>query len=327
MLRKRLLRAFGRRYARYVARREGPALRLLESFFRADFRACTLEEGASTLASRFLGFGQRIDAEGFSEALRRGHYRSLRGRDRPVLRSYEFRGFYVTHDIRNKSQWNAFAIGVHQPGVTHWLRMFAKPNTCALDIGANAGVLTLELADAVGSTGMVHAFEPNPDAYRLLENAIERNDLGHFVCVHPFALGQEDSRTNLAVPVWNNGAASLRSARAGERAVEVEVRSFDAWWQATGAPRIDVVKLDVEGFEATVLQALSGMLERDRPGLVMEVSPSRYDAAEMLASLQRLGYRLMRITSEPPYMAELPVTVSHQVDIVCFPVEEAECIS
>lgn len=260
----------------------------------------------------------RVDPAGFTDALRRGHYRELRRQREPVWREYEFRGFRVTHDIRHKSQWNAFARDVHQPGVTHWLRKLCPEGGHALDIGANAGVLTLELARKVGVAGTVHAFEPNPEAYGLLAWAIEDNRIDSYVHVHAFALGPEDQTLTLAVPAANNGAASLRAVEAGERALEVAVRSFDAWWQAEGEPRVDVVKLDVEGFEARVVEALTGMLERDRPALVMELSPSRYDGQALLDCLDGLGYRVMRIVSVPPYAEPLPATLAEQMDIVCF---------
>lgn len=314
-----LVRTFARRYARRAVVQGGEALGEVESLVRAQAPDEPPSPAAITRAPALLRWGCRLDTAGFVDALRRGHYTALRKAGEPAWRDYRFRGFRVVHDIRHKCQWNAFVLGVHQPGVTHWLRELATPGACVLDIGANVGVLTLELADAVGDDGQVHAFEPNPEVQSLLRRAIDENELGSRVQVHPFALGVSDATMTLAIPPVNNGAASLRQPLEGEPSINAEVRSFEQWWQAEGRPRVDCVKLDVEGFEATLIEALAPMLRAEMPGLIMELSPDQYDAAALVEQLAALGYRVLRISDRPPYGGPLPEDLSRQMDIVCLP--------
>lgn len=314
-----LIRTVARRYARRAVTRGGEALAEVESLVRVVATDEPPPPAAITRAPGLLRLGYRLDTAGFVDALRRGHYTALRKSAEPAWRTYRFRGFQVVHDIRHKCQWNAFVLGVHQPGVTHWLRELATPGACALDIGANVGVLTLELADVVGGRGRVHAFEPNPEVHSLLCRAVDENELGSVVHVHAFALGISDATMTLAIPRANNGAASLRQPLEGEQSVDAEVRSFEQWWQAKGRPRVDCVKLDVEGFEATLIEALSPMLRENRPGLVMELSPDRYDAEALVEQLAAMGYYVRQIVERPPYAVPLPEDLSRQMDIVCIP--------
>ena len=317
-----LVRTIARRYARRAVAKGGKTLDVVESMVRADATDLPSSSEVTDSIRRapfLLRLGHRLAPTELLDALRRGHYTALRKAEAPVWRSYRFRGHRVTHDIRHKCPWNAFVLGVHQPGVTHWLRELSAPGACVLDIGANVGVLTLELAEAVGPDGCVHAFEPNPEVLPQLRQSVDDNDLDHVVCVHAFALGTSDATMTLAIPEVNNGAASLRQPREGERNLSVEVRSFGDWWETQGCPRVDCVKLDVEGYEETLIEALSPMLRECRPGLVMELSPDRYDAAALVERLVAAGYRVMRVVEHPPFAVPLPEDLSRQMDIVCLP--------
>ncbi|WP_290648838.1 FkbM family methyltransferase [Aquisalimonas sp.] len=315
------LRSWARHYAARLTRRQDASLALLESLIR--------QEGEHTLVApplpqrwyeRWLfRMATRLEADGLLAALRRGHYRALRGAEHPAWRSYQYRGFHVKHDIRQKSQWDAYIHGRTQAGVAYWLERSASPGATVLDIGANAGVVSLDLARAVGQHGTVHAFEPNPQAYQLLRQAVSANGLEGCVEVHTFALGDEDATTTLSVPASNDGAASLREPGAGERSVTVQVRRFSGWWEARRHPRIDVIKLDVEGFEARVINGLEPVLMRDRPVVVMELNPGAYDAAALLEGLRAKGYDSFRIMAAPPYFSHLLGPVTTQTDVVCLP--------
>jgi FkbM family methyltransferase len=253
----------------------------------------------------------------FIKSLRRGNYRALRKFSGPVLRNYSYKGFKVTHDIRNKSQWNAYILGEHQPGVAHWLATFASPDATSLDIGANVGVFALELLVSSRPHGIVHAFEPNPEAVALLEKTIADNSLQENLKVHGFALGEEERLAELKIPDKNNGAASMRPVESANHVVQVQVRQFLNWWKEWGCPKIDVIKIDVEGLEYEVVDTLKPVLDRDKPGIVMELSPRKYDASSLVEKIIGMGYEVFQVTEDPPYWKNLPEIYEEQLDIVC----------
>lgn len=307
-----------RKYAQEVAQGDGAELEMLERAIRSPG-----EEGlpaglfcSHPLLRVFARLARWMDPDGLLTALQRGHYRAVSRAPQPVLRRYTYRGFAVVHDIRNKSQWNAYIKAIHQPGITHWIRYYLPPGGMAMDIGANAGVLSLEMVAQNGPDGQVYAFEPNPEAYRLLEQAIAKNGLEERLRLNPQALGTRTEDVTLSIPDVNNGAASVREPQPGEDSITIPVVGFNAWWAEQGRPAIDFVKIDVEGFEREVVAAMQPLLARDRPSLVLEVDPAAYDAGALLDCLKGHDYRLFEIIHQPPYCVALEGTPGKQTDLL-----------
>ncbi len=157
-----------------------------------------------------------------------------------------------------------FAHVTYEPGATGTVLSSLGEGAIFVDIGANSGYFTVLAALRVGTRGRVFAFEPNPAVRRQLERHVELNRIADRVTVSDLALGGEDTDdVRLFVSCWpeNDGIASLTPApetlaRGGLRAdasIPVRVRRFDTWMQSARPPRIDLMKIDVEGAEAQVL--------------------------------------------------------------------------
>lgn len=263
-----------------------------------------------------------VDPSGSHQLLLRTHRKATKGARDPIWRTFEYKGLTVRFDIRNTAQWNAYMTGRHQPGVSHWLRHYARPGTTALDIGSNAGIFALEMAISMGASGCVHAFEPNPDVHAVLREAVQRNHLEAVIRTHSLALGDTDAMSSLYVPLRNNGAASLSRAHDDEEhcIVETRVERFETWWERQGQPAIDLIKIDVEGHERSVLRGLSRYIRSNRPVIVMEITPGNDDGSAVLAQLREAGYRVRRILADPPYVDELPPQLTSQADVLCEPI-------
>lgn len=141
----------------------------------------------------------------------------------------------------------------------------------AVDVGANVGNHTLWLAAVCGL--QVEAFEPVwPN--RLAAN-IALNGLDGRVAVHPVALGDRDT--------------SAVHVRAGRLIVDacgdIPVRTLDSY----GLDDVSVVKVDVEGWEQSVLSGARETLGRCRPVVYAEEHGAQRESVAQV--LQPLGYR------------------------------------
>src|SRR5215469_16915595 len=163
------------------------------------------------------------------------------------------------------------------------LRDLVKPGNVCFDIGAAAGLYTLELSKLAGPEGQVHSFEPVPFAHPMLTRLLGGRSSAN-VCHHPVALGVEPGQSVMSVPVGRHGPVTGRSfleagaAGQGSNAefqgqigVDVEVQTLDGVCAAAEISRLDFVKIDVEGGELQVLKGGEASIERFSPALLVEI--------------------------------------------------------
>jgi FkbM family methyltransferase len=181
------------------------------------------------------------------------------------------------------------------------IRAALRPGETVVDGGAHVGMVSLLAAHAVGPTGRVLAFEPNPEIYKRLRWHVEENKLAQ-VTTFPFALSNEAGSAVLQVPTTGNtGAATLgqlvpRQQGPNVRQFAIETRVGDELFPSLALPDAPMfIKLDVEGHELHLLQGLASVLERRKPSIVLECNvemlPQNGASADALFRfLEGLGY-------------------------------------
>ena len=187
----------------------------------------------------------------------------------------------------------------YEPEVSTALKARLGPGDCFIDIGASIGYFTLLAARAVGANGKVVACEPGPQNQSMLLLNIATNGLAH-VEVWPFALS--DRKEILAYSrLASNGAvapsAGLQSLATGDLVQAIPMDELLA-----GYPRVDVIKIDVEGAEGRVLRGAERVIRRFQPTIFFEFTPSALKEVsgmtgdELLAFLEDLGYSFTVLT-------------------------------
>ena len=162
-----------------------------------------------------------------------------------------------------------------------------RPGDWVLDVGANVGDWTLPMALRVGRQGKVLAFEPIPYLAETIAKTarINRHD---WVEVLQLALASVNGTAEFSVERGNSGGSRLGRLGGDFSQITVETARLDS--VLSGRPdveRIDFVKIDVEGFEAEVLQGARETLARFRPSLLIESgneSPDRRKSIHDLLS-------------------------------------------
>lgn len=159
-----------------------------------------------------------------------------------------------------------------------------------VDAGANIGAHTMAFGAAVGSSGTVHAVEPQRALYYMLCGSLA---LGNGMHVHArhCALGRESGVVRVPVAMDygapnNFGGLELRGIAAEIPCELVPCVPLDSWM----LERLDFLKIDVEGMELDVLHGAIGTISRCRP--VMSVEADREQNVPATLALLRLnGYR------------------------------------
>jgi len=167
------------------------------------------------------------------------------------------------------------------------LRQLCAPGHTVFDLGANIGDHTIPLARHVGADGFVYAFEPQRLIFQMLCANVALNGLPNVDCVHA-AVGATHGTVLIPEIDYsveaNYGGIEVSDFNEGR---PVERLILDDYLDAKGA---DLVKIDVEGMEADVLEGGRKFIARFRP--VMYVENDRIDRSqELIELLYELGYR------------------------------------
>jgi FkbM family methyltransferase len=180
----------------------------------------------------------------------------------------------------------------------------------AVDVGANVGTHTLFLANHAET---VHAFEPWPTVLKRLVATIEGNELKNVV-VHPVGLAAEQGSLPFHVPPgFNLGWGSFSDTYAGQNyesdVIQLPLVRGDDYLIDKQVERIDVVKIDIEGYERPALEGMSKVLERDRPAVFFELNVLNdegfHDEAQMRATFPE-GYVFFEVATPPEFAWRLP---------------------
>lgn len=173
------------------------------------------------------------------------------------------------------------------------------------DIGGWEGVYTMFFSRAVGETGHVVTFEPNPiNQDRIAEN-VRLNGLSN-VTVRPVALGEYVADAELLIPAGVSGeayvatSASRDSLPGGSTRMTIRVTTGDDEMRLNRLPVPDFVKIDVEGFELNVLRGMRNTIEHYKPRLFIELHHTLNcprQNAELITWLLKRNYALQHVES------------------------------
>jgi FkbM family methyltransferase len=201
---------------------------------------------------------------------------------------------------------------VWEPRVTRWLRAKLRPGDVFVDVGAHVGYFALAAARLVGPSGAVIAVEPSAAAFDRLRTNIERNASRNVRALRVAALDR-DAEVELWSDPLNTGATTTvdsghLSFRHGER---VTAAPLHALLTADEARRARVIKIDVEGSEAAVVDGMAPVLATGRRDLdvLVELHPDRLaqlgtSTAAIFDRFERAGFRAYRLG---PRGTEVPV--------------------
>ncbi len=188
--------------------------------------------------------------------------------------------------------------GVWEPAETAAFLARVHEGMCVFDVGANIGYYTLLAARAVGPSGAVYAFEPEPRNFELLARNVAENGFTN-VRLFNAAVSSRAGSARLHLDDANFGAHAFEAASvrtSSGRSVDVEAVTLDGFArEARGfAPGV-LLKVDVQGAEALVVAGGRELLALPGVAMFLELWPvalerAQADPAGLLAELERLGF-------------------------------------
>lgn len=180
---------------------------------------------------------------------------------------------------------------VHEPLATRLLMQTLTSGMNVVDIGGNIGYYALLEARLVGPTGMVIAIEPMPkNSERLCQN-VQANGYQN-IRIHKVAIGDRNGTAPMYISKRSNWHSLYPQASSKEEML-VPVCTLDSLLRSYDLASVDLVRMDLEGYEVLVIEGMRRTLKEFGPRLLVELHPDPVGAAAIvkyLRSLEDLGY-------------------------------------
>lgn len=177
---------------------------------------------------------------------------------------------------------------------------YLTQTSVAIDVGANIGVYSCFLSRCVGDTGIVHSFEPSPDNFSRLHAAVAR-------CpnVHANLLGVGDRTGEQVLYVSDDLNVDHRLyPTIGEPRTRVRIRTTRLDDYIPPGSRVDLIKLDIQGYELHALRGADRVLaDNSAVKLLLEFWPYGLRQAgapwkDLVEFLQGRGFTLHEVSSD-----------------------------
>ena len=196
-------------------------------------------------------------------------------------------GFLMECDPGDWVGQHIFVTGTWEDTTTRIVQACVTPGATVVDVGANIGFYTLLMSRLVGERGRVIAFEPMPLGIERLRRNLRLNDASNVDVIEQAASAQPGSASFFLGPREHTSISSLRPIE-GAATVAVTCTTLDT--VLAEHPRIDFLKMDVEGAEPDVLAGAGRTLRNGIPYVVAEVS-----SPDWPQTLLDLGFEMFEI--------------------------------
>lgn len=225
-------------------------------------------------------------------------------RDSLVRRIHDYR---LRIDLHDPGLSRDVAVrGTREEQLKYVIERVVAPGDVILDVGANIGYYTIMLSKLVGETGMVYAIEPEPRNFERLQKNVQLNGIESIVETHQIGASDAVGTGTLHVSRHSNLHSFLGPTGAddtkGDQNIELPLTDVSTFIQ--GKRRVDLLRMDIEGYEVEVISGLeAAIVDGSWTGKILfECHFPRYDddSHSMRKPLRMLfenGYRARYLTS------------------------------
>jgi FkbM family methyltransferase len=160
----------------------------------------------------------------------------------------------------------------------HLLRRILFAGAVAVDAGANIGIYSQFLSRCIGSTGIVHSFEPSAENFRRLQSATRK--LAN-VRVSQAAVGEHTGKSTLYLSdKLNVDHRTYITGGDSRHAVPIDIVALDDYFKP--GQRVDLIKMDIQGYELHALRGAKRVLEENPDiNLLLEFWPWGLEQADV----------------------------------------------
>lgn len=233
------------------------------------------------------------------------------------------KGLFWNLDLSEGIDFSIYIFGQFEVRSFRAMSSLVKKGDIVFDIGANIGAHTLPLANIVGDSGRIHAFEPTSYAHtKLMQNIQSNPHLFNRIEVNQVML-TSDSSDKLQEQLYSSWPLDSNNQQHDKHCGRLHstqgatVLTLDDYVYEKGITKVSLIKLDVDGYELDVLRGARNVLSDHRPTLLMELSPYTHiergqDIEDLLQLLAVANYTIRTQTTR----RKLPLSSTELAKII-----------
>lgn len=199
--------------------------------------------------------------------------------------------WYVYWDLKAKEREKLYSL--------------VKKDDIVFDVGTNIGETLLNISKLAGDKGYVYGFEPDDKNYSNVQKNISINS---FANIHVFKQAVSDKKETVklyCVEPHNRGMNRILQSgeTTNDRFITLAATTIDDIVRENNIQRLNLIKIDIEGYEMHALRGAVETLKRFKPTLFIEVGYNRLienktSPKELIAFLEDLGYAAFHSETE-----------------------------
>jgi FkbM family methyltransferase len=255
-------------------------------------------------------------------------FRNLRSKKHTVIKVQGSKMLINPEDMLGSTLWG---VGSWETTETALFKKIVKEGMVFVDIGANIGYYSLLAATLIGQAGKVYAFEPEPKNYATLLKNIKMNGYTNIITVQK-AVSNRNGVAKLFIGVNDPVLYRIRDSGEKKDMIEVGLVTLDDFFKDKER-KIDIIKIDVEGAELSVLRGMPRILAENKDVIILaEFDPDNLRSSgtnpdDVLKKLVEHGFKIYEIDKKEEVLHDVDVETlvrtidskgkGQHIDIMC----------
>jgi len=184
---------------------------------------------------------------------------------------------------------------IHEPLTTSLIIKKLTKGMHCIDIGSNIGYYAILESSKIGDNGTVWSIEPSPQNFETLTKNIILNQRKNIKCYN-IAIGDENGKIDFVISEksnWSKIKNKIDHIENGDKIIQVDIMTLDSFSQKNEIKKVDLLRMDVEGYERNIIEGSINFLEKFKPILMIEVHKmimGNNRTNQFLEKLQKMNY-------------------------------------
>jgi|TARA_B110000495_G_scaffold131705_1_gene114883 FkbM family methyltransferase len=186
-----------------------------------------------------------------------------------ILGKYEFQTIKNDQGISTELQ----IYESHEPLTTHLIINELKQDMVCIDLGSNIGYYAVIESNIIGESGKIFAIEPSPINFPILKLNLENQKKNNFVAYN-IGIGDKNEEMEFIISAksnWSRIRMNNEKINSEDKVIKIPVKTLNSFVNENDIKKIDILRMDVEGFEYSILLGANEVLEKFKPKLFIEI--------------------------------------------------------